>query len=270
VLLVFCLACWADILDSRPRTSECRGGSVRIRHATLAFACAVDAVLRSPVIFPLGWLRPSLASTRLNEVDSRWDSRHVGGASRSSPESPGSRSKCPWHLILMVMCWCCRRHSAPACGARHVDQGFCDTSNVVVGRSELPILASRYRRCEETCIERMITVAAACLDVESVDGRFAGVRALAGRRRRNGALAPKAQHFDQANFVMKIHSQLQRIVSPHYLSTARVPTESRRRLQRHKTRRTALSSPLIKPKLLPRTPCGRRKPHRRRSFAQYL
>ncbi len=110
----------------------------------------------------------------------------------------------------------------------HLDPGF-DASNLVVGRVGLPDIAYRDPSVARQTFERMIAASAALPGVES-----AGVvsRApLAGGGSSNGLL-PEGRPLDPSNLV---NSDLQ-IVSPGYLSTARVPLKAGREFTSQDTR----------------------------------
>jgi predicted permease len=102
----------------------------------------------------------------------------------------------------------------------HLDPGF-DTSNVVVGRVGLPDPGYHDPALARQTFERMITATAALPGVKSV--AVVSRAPLAGGGSSNGLLA-EGKPFDMANLV---NSQLQ-IISPSYLSTARVPLKAGR------------------------------------------
>ena len=184
----------------------------RIDASTLAFACAV--ALFSSFFFGLA---PALrsASTRLNEVFKLGSS--TSGGARDRVRSLLVVLEVSLALILMVGAGLLVRS---ALLVSHVDAGF-DTSNVVVGRVGLPDPGYHDPTVARQTFERMITVAAALPGVESV--AVVSRAPLAGGGGSNGLLA-EGQAIDPANFV---NSQLQ-IVSPSYLSTARVPLRAGR------------------------------------------
>jgi hypothetical protein len=107
----------------------------------------------------------------------------------------------------------------------HVDPGF-DTSNVVVGRVGLPDAGYHDPVVARQTFERMITGAASLPGVESA--AVVSRAPLAGGGSSNGLLA-EGKALDLANLV---NSQLQ-IISPSYLSTARVPLKAGRDSTRH-------------------------------------
>jgi len=180
----------------------------RIDASTLAFACAV--ALFSSFFFGLA---PALrsASTRLNEVFKLGSS--TSGGARDRVRSLLVVLEVSLALILMVGAGLLVRS---ALLVSHVDAGF-DTS----GRVGLPDPGYHDPTVARQTFERMITVAAALPGVESV--AVVSRAPLAGGGGSNGLLA-EGQAIDPANFV---NSQLQ-IVSPSYLSTARVPLRAGR------------------------------------------
>jgi len=184
----------------------------RIDASTLAFACAV--ALFSSFFFGLA---PALrsASTRLNEVFKVGSS--TSGGTRDRVRSLLVVLEVSLALILMVGAGLLVRS---ALLVSHVDPGF-DTSNVVVGRVGLPDPGYHDPAVARQTFERMITVAAALPGVESV--AVVSRAPLAGGGSSNGLLA-EGQALDLSNLV---NSQLQ-IISPSYLSTARVPLKAGR------------------------------------------
>jgi putative ABC transport system permease protein len=184
----------------------------RIDASTLAFACAV--ALFSSFLFGLA---PALrsASTRLNEVF-KVSSGSSGGA-RDRLRSLLVVGEVSLALILMVGAGLLVRS---ALLVSHVDPGF-DTSNLVVGRVGLPDPGYHDPAVARKTFERMITVVGALPGVESV--AVVSRAPLAGGGSSNGLLA-EGKALDTANFV---DSQLQ-IISPSYLSTARVPLKAGR------------------------------------------
>ncbi len=184
----------------------------RIDASTVAFACAV--ALFSSFFFGLA---PALrsASTRLNDVFKLGSS--TSGGARDRVRSLLVVLEVSLALILMVGAGLLVRS---ALLVSHVDPGF-DTSNVVVGRVGLPDPGYHDPAVARQTFERMITVAAALPGVESV--AVVSRAPLAGGGGSNGLLA-EGQALDPANFV---NSQLQ-IISPSYLSTARVPLKAGR------------------------------------------
>jgi putative ABC transport system permease protein len=184
----------------------------RIDASALAFACAV--AFFSSFLFGLA---PALrsASTRLNEVFKMGSG--TSGGTRDRVRSLLVVGEVSLALILMVGAGLLVRS---ALLVSHVDPGF-DTSNVVVGRVGLPDPGYHDPVVARQTFERMITGAAALPGVESV---AAVSRApLAGGGSSNGLLA-EGKALDTANLV---DSRLQ-IISPSYLSTARVPLKGGR------------------------------------------
>jgi putative ABC transport system permease protein len=179
----------------------------RIDASTLAFACCV-ALLSS---FMFG-LAPALrsASTRLTDVFQ--SAGGIVGGSRDRVRSLLVVGELALALVLLVGAGLLIRS---ALLVSHVDPGF-DTTNVVVGRIGLPDAAYHDPVVARLTFERMITTAAALPGVESA--AVVSRAPLAGGGSSNGLLA-EGKPLDLANLV---NSQLQ-IVSPSYLSTARVP-----------------------------------------------
>jgi putative ABC transport system permease protein len=184
----------------------------RIDASALVFA-SVIALLAS---FLFG-LAPALrsASTRLSEV-----------FKSSSGSSSGTRDRVrsllvvgevSLALMLMVGAGLLIRS---ALLVSHVDPGF-DTSNVIVGRVGLPDPGYHDPALARQTFERIITNATALPGVRSV--AVVSRAPLAGGGGSNGLLA-EGKPFDMANLV---DSQLQ-IVSPSYLSTARIPLKAGR------------------------------------------
>lgn len=184
----------------------------RIDASTLAFACVV--ALLSSFLFGLA---PALrsASTRLNEVFK--SASGIVGGSRDHVRSLLVVGEVALALILMAGAGLLIRS---ALLVSHVDPGF-DTSNIVVGRVGLPYAGYRDPVVARQTFERMIAAAAALPGVESA--AVVSRAPLAGGGSSNGLLA-EGKPLDLANLV---NSQLQ-IVSPSYLSTARVPLKSGR------------------------------------------
>jgi putative ABC transport system permease protein len=184
----------------------------RIDASTLAFACVV--ALLSSFLFGLA---PALrsASTRLNEVFK--SASGIVGGSRDRVRSLLVVGEVALALILMAGAGLLIRS---ALLVSHVDPGF-DTSNIVVGRVGLPYAGYRDPAVARQTFERMIAAAAALPGVESA--AVVSRAPLAGGGSSNGLLA-EGKPLDLANLV---NSQLQ-IVSPSYLSTARVPLKSGR------------------------------------------
>jgi putative ABC transport system permease protein len=195
----------------------------RIDGSTLAFACAV--ALLSSFLFGLA---PALrsASTRLNEVF-KSASGTVGGT-RDRVRSLLVVGEVALALILMVGAGLLIRS---ALLVSHVDPGF-DTSNVVVGRVGLPDAGYHEPAVARQTFERMIAAADALPGVESA--AVVSRAPLAGGGSSNGLLA-EGKAVDLANVV---NSQLQ-IISPSYLSTARVPLKSGRDFTPQDTRSSA-------------------------------
>ena len=184
----------------------------RIDASALAFACGVT--LLSSFLFGLA---PALrsAATRLNEVFK--STSGIVGGSRDHVRSLLVVGEVALALVLMVGAGLLIRS---ALLVSHVDPGF-DTSNVVVGRVGLPDAGYHDPVVARQTFERMISAIAALPGVESA--AVVSRAPLAGGGSSNGLLA-EGKPLDLANLV---NSQLQ-IVSPSYLSTARVPLKSGR------------------------------------------
>ena len=195
----------------------------RIDGSTLAFACAV--ALLSSFLFGLA---PALrsASTRLNEVFK--SASGVVGGTRDRVRSLLVVGEVALALLLMVGAGLLIRS---ALVVSHVDPGF-DTSNVVVGRVGLPDAGYHEPAVARQTFERMIAAADALLGVESA--AVVSRAPLSGGGSSNGLL-PEGKPVDLANVV---NSQLQ-IISPSYLSTARVPLKSGRDFTPQDTRASA-------------------------------
>jgi putative ABC transport system permease protein len=196
----------------------------RVAGTTLAFA-SVTALLSS---FLFG-LAPALrsASTRLNEIFK--SSSGISGGSRDRLRSLLVVGEVALALILMAGAGLLIRS---ALLVSHVDPGF-DTSNVIVGRVGLPDPGYHDPTVARHAFERMIAAAAALPGVESV--AVVSRAPLAGGGSSNGLLA-EGKAFDASNLV---NSQLQ-IVSPGYLSTARVPLNAGRDFTAQDTREGTL------------------------------
>ncbi len=184
----------------------------RIDASTLAFACAVG--LLSSFLFGLAPAFRS-ASTRLSEVFK--SSSSTSAVSRDRVRSLLVVGEVSLALILMTGAGLLIRS---ALLVSHLDPGF-DTSNLVVGRVGLPDPGYHDPALARQTFERMITATTALPGVESV--AVVSRAPLAGGGSSNGLLA-EGKPFDMANLV---DSQLQ-IISPSYLSTARVSLKAGR------------------------------------------
>jgi putative ABC transport system permease protein len=209
VLLAYWTLSWiiAHGPAEMPRLDESR-----IDASTLIFACSV--ALLSSLLFGLA---PALrsASTRLNEIFK--SSSGISSGSRDRVRNLLVIGEVALALILMTGAGLLIRS---ALLVSHVDPGF-DTSNVVVGRVGLPDPGYHDPAVARQAFERMIVAASALPGVESV--AVVSRAPLAGGGSSNGLLA-EGKPFDPANLV---NSQLQ-IISPSYLSTARVPLKAGR------------------------------------------
>jgi putative ABC transport system permease protein len=184
----------------------------RIDARTLGFACAL--ALLSSFLFGLA---PALrsASTRLSEVFQ--SSSGISGGSRDHIRSLLVVGEVSLALTLMAGAGLLIRS---ALLVSHLNPGF-DTSNVVVGRVGLPDPGYHDPALARQTFERVITATAALPGVNSV--AVVSRAPLAGGGSSNGLLA-EGKPLDMANLV---NSQLQ-IISPSYLSTARVPLRAGR------------------------------------------
>jgi putative ABC transport system permease protein len=184
----------------------------RIDGSTLAFACVV--ALLSSFLFGLA---PALrsASTRLNEAFK--SATGIVGSSRDRVRGLLVVGEVSLALILMAGAGLLIRS---ALLVSHVDPGF-DTDNLVVGRVGLPDAGYHDPSVARQTFERMIIAADSLPGVESA--AVVSRAPLAGGGSSNGLLA-EGKPLDLANLV---NSQLQ-IISPSYLSTARVPLKAGR------------------------------------------
>jgi len=180
--------------------------------STLAFACVV--ALLSSFLFGLA---PALrsASTRLSEAFKSATGIVSGG--RDRVRSLLVVGEVSLALILMAGAGLLIRS---ALLVSHVDPGF-NTDNLVVGRVGLPEAGYRDPAVARQTFEGMIMAAAALPGVESA--AVVSRAPLAGGGSTNGLLA-EGKPLDLVNLV---NSQLQ-IISPSYLSTARVPLKAGR------------------------------------------
>jgi putative ABC transport system permease protein len=184
----------------------------RIDARTLGFACAL--ALLSSFLFGLAPAFRS-ASTRLSEVFQ--SSSGISGGSRDHIRSLLVVGEVSLALTLMAGAGLLIRS---ALLVSHLNPGF-DTSNVVVGRVGLPDPGYHDPALARQTFERVITATAALPGVNSV--AVVSRAPLAGGGSSNGLLA-EGKPLDMANLV---NSQLQ-IISPSYLSTARVPLRAGR------------------------------------------
>ena len=184
----------------------------RIDASTLAFACIV--ALLSSFLFGLA---PALrsASTRLSEAFK--SATGISAGTRDRVRSLLVVGEVSLALILMVGAGLLIRS---ALLVSHVNPGF-DITNVVVGRVGLPDPGYHDPVLAQHTFERFIAAADALPGVESA--AVVSRAPLAGGGSSNGLL-PEGKPIDLANVV---NSQLQ-IISPSYLSTARVPLKAGR------------------------------------------
>jgi putative ABC transport system permease protein len=179
---------------------------------TLGFACAVT--LFSSFLFGLA---PALrsASTRLTEAFQERGGSSSGG--RDRVRSVLVAGEVALALVLMAGAGLLIRS---ALLVSHLDPGF-DTSNLIVGRVGLPDIGYHDPAVARQTFERMITAAEALPGVQSA--AVVSRAPLAGGGSSNG-LIPEGKALDVTN---AINAELQ-IVSPGYLSTARVPLRAGR------------------------------------------
>jgi putative ABC transport system permease protein len=217
VLLAYWAVSW---IVARGPAEMPRLDQSRIDAGALAFACVV--ALLSSFLFGLA---PALrsASTRLNEAFK--SASGIVGGSRDRVRSVLVVGEVALALMLMVGAGLLIRS---ALLVSHVDPGF-DTSNVVVGRVGLPDAGYHDPVVARQTFERMITAAASLPGVESA--AVVSRAPLAGGGSSNGLLA-EGKALDLANL---LNSQLQ-IISPSYLSTARVPLKAGRDFTAQDTR----------------------------------
>jgi putative ABC transport system permease protein len=184
----------------------------RIDASTLAFACV--AALLSSFLFGLA---PALrsASTRLSEAFK--SATGISAGTRDRVRSLLVVGEVSLALILMVGAGLLIRS---ALLVSHVNPGF-DITNVVVGRVGLPDPGYHDPVLARQTFERFIAAADALPGVESA--AVVSRAPLAGGGSSNGLLA-EGKPLDLTNLV---NSQLQ-IISPSYLSTARVPLKAGR------------------------------------------
>jgi putative ABC transport system permease protein len=217
VFLAYWAVWWISIHGPAeiPRLDESR-----IDASALAFACVV--ALLSSFLFGLA---PALrsASTRLNEAFK--SASGVVGGSRDRVRSLLIVGEVALALMLMTGAGLLVRS---ALLVSHVDPGF-DTSNVMVGRVGLPDAGYHDPAIARQTFERMIIAADTLPGVESA--AVVSRAPLAGGGSSNGLLA-EGKPLDLANLV---NSQLQ-IISPSYLSTARVPLRTGRNFTPRDTR----------------------------------
>jgi len=187
---------------------------------TLGFACAVT--LFSSFLFGLA---PALrsASTRLSETFQERGASSSGG--RDRVRSVLVAGEVALALMLMAGAGLLIRS---ALLVSHLDPGF-DTSNLIVGRVGLPDVGYHDPAAARQTFERMITAAEALPGVQSA--AVVSRAPLAGGGSSNGLL-PEGKALDPSNL---INAELQ-IVSPGYLSTARVPLRAGREFTAQDTR----------------------------------
>ena len=202
-----------------PRLAESR-----VDGSTLIFACGVALI--SSFLFGLA---PAIrsASAKLNEVF-KSEAASIGGV-RDRFRSALVSAEVALALILMIGAGLLIRSGLLV---SQVNPGF-NTSNVIVGRVGLAGPGYRDPSVARHTFEHIILAAAALPGVESA--AVVSRAPLAGLGGTNGLLAEGAP-FDPSNLV---DSRLQ-IVSPGYLSTARLPLKLGRDFVPQDTRERAL------------------------------
>ena len=217
VLLAYWGVSW--IVANGPATVP-RLDQASVDAGTLGFACAVT--LFSSFLFGLV---PALrsASTRLSEAFQERGGSSSGG--RDRVRSVLVAGEVALALMLMAGAGLLIRSAVLV---SHLDPGF-DTSNLVVGRVGLPDIGYHDPAVARQTFERMITAAEALPGVQSA--AVVSRAPLAGGGSSNG-LIPEGKALDPTNV---INAELQ-IVSPGYLSTARVPLRAGREFTAQDTR----------------------------------
>jgi len=193
---------------------------------TLAFACTI--ALCSSLLFGLA---PAIrsASIRINEVFK--ESIGTASGARDRVRNFLVVGELALALILMTAAGLLIRS---ALLVSHQDAGF-DTSNLMVGRVGLPDAGYRDPAVARATFERMIAAVAALPGAQSA--AVVSRAPLTGGESSNGLIA-EGKSLDPTNLV---NSQLQ-IVSPGYLTTARVPLVAGRDFAPQDTRETRLVS----------------------------
>jgi predicted permease len=196
----------------------------RVDGWTLVFAAGIT--LLSSLLFGMA---PALrsASPRLSESfrESGWTS----SGSRDRVRSLLVAGEVALALMLMAGAGLLIRSTL---FVSHLDPGF-DISNLIVGRVGLPEAAYHAPAVARQTFERMVAAAEALPGAQSA--AVVSRAPLAGGGSSNG-LIPEGKSLDPSNL---INSQLQ-IVSPGYLSTARVPLKAGREFTVQDTREKTL------------------------------
>jgi putative ABC transport system permease protein len=187
---------------------------------TLGFACAVT--LFSSLLFGLA---PALRSATTRLSGALMENTRTSSGSHDRIRSALVVGEVALALMLMAGAGLLIRS---ALLVSHLDAGF-DTSNLIVGRVGLSDIGYHDPVVARQTFERMITAAEALPGVQSAG---AVSRApLAGGGSSNG-LIPEGKAIDPTNV---INARLQ-IVSPGYLSTARIPLKAGREFTVQDTR----------------------------------
>ena len=191
---------------------------------TLAFACGI--ALCSSLLFGLAPAMRS-ASIRINEVFK--ESTGTSSGARDRVRNFLVVGELALALILMTGAGLLIRS---ALLVSHQDAGF-DTSNLMVGRVGLPDAGYHEPAVARATFERMIAAAAALPGAQSA--AIVSRAPMTGNGSTNG-LIPEGKALEPANTV---NSQLQ-IVSPSYLTTARIPLTAGRDFEPQDTRETRM------------------------------
>jgi putative ABC transport system permease protein len=187
---------------------------------TLGFACAVT--LFASFLFGLA---PALRSASTRFSAAFQDRGASSGVGRDRMRSVLVAGEVALALMLMTGAGLLIRS---ALLVSHLDPGF-DTSNLIVGRVGLPEIGYHDPKVARQTFQRMITAAEALPGVHSV--AIVSRAPLAGGGDSNG-LIPEGKALDPANAII---AELQ-IVSPGYLSTARIPLRAGREFTAQDTR----------------------------------
>jgi putative ABC transport system permease protein len=217
ILLAYWSVSW--VVANGPATVP-RLAQASVDATTLGFACGVT--LFSIFFFGLAAALRS-ASTRLSEAFQERGAASSG--SRDRVRSMLVAGEVALALILMAGAGLLIRS---ALLVSHLDPGF-DTSNLIVGRVGLPYIGYHDPTVARQTFERMITAAEALPGAQSA--ALVSRAPLAGGGSNNG-LIPEDKALDPANAII---AQLQ-IVSPGYLSTARIPLRAGREFTAQDTR----------------------------------
>lgn len=218
----------------------------RVDGTALAFACVV-ALLSSL----LSGLAPALRSASLRLSEAFKEGAGATSGRRDRVQSSLVVGQIALALTLMTGAGLLIRS---ALIVLHLNPGF-DTANLVVGRVGLPDAAYHDPTIARQTFERMIEASAALPGVQSA--AVVSRAPLAGGGSSNGLIA-EGKALDPSNLV---NARLQ-IVSPSYLSTARVPLKAGRDFTaqdtRDKTLVTIVNETLARTMWPGENPIGRR------------